>query len=167
MRTNYRMEQLIKRCNTKHAPLASELRAVLNEGLAYSDGCVLLKSQLKLTQPDVRKRFQDETGYECFVNHVHLEDILASADACVFLEQALLFAEELAVMKSNNGISEPLECIIISNGNEANVRFHVLRTGQSWLADDLETYGEAVAAVRLPNGVDCGAWPHHLDAPRR
>jgi hypothetical protein len=152
MRTNSRMEQLIKRCNPRRGSLASALRAVVNEGLAYSEGCVLLKSQLRLTQPNVRKRFQNETGYECFVNHIHLEDILASADACVLLEQALVFADELAALKSNAGISEALEYIIICNENEANVRFHALRAEQSWLSDDLETYGEAVAAVRLPNG---------------
>ena len=150
MRTNSRMEQMIKGCGPKDGLLANGLRAVLNEGLVYSDGCVLLRSQLKLTQANVRKQFQDDTGYECFVNHVHLEDILASSDICFLLEQALVFADELVVLKSSIGVSEPLEYIVGSNDDELTVRFHVLRPGQSWLAADLEGYEDAVAAIRLP-----------------
>ncbi|MBV9304240.1 MAG: hypothetical protein JOY53_19185 [Acidobacteriaceae bacterium] len=111
---------------------------------------MLLKSQFKLVQSNLRKHFQDETGYECFVNHVHLEDILTSAGVCLLLEQALLLANELSALKLNVGLFEPLEYIIVSDGNEMNVRFHVVRSGQSWLADDLGVYAEAVAALRLP-----------------
>ncbi|MBV9778471.1 MAG: hypothetical protein JOY62_00735 [Acidobacteriaceae bacterium] len=144
------MDQLIRRCEPKSGSLASALRAIIDEGLVYEDGCVLLKSQFKLVQSNLRKHFQDETGYECFVNHVHLEDILTSAGVCLLLEQALLLANELSALKLNVGLFEPLEYIIVSDGNEMNVRFHVVRSGQSWLADDLGVYAEAVAALRLP-----------------
>jgi len=150
MRTNRRMQQLIERCDAKRGSLSGALKAILDEGLASTDGCVLLKSQLRLTEPDAKTRFQDETGYECFVNHVHLEDMLSSADTCVLLDQALAFADELGSLRSTTGVSEPLEYIISIDESDVNVRFHALRKGQSWLADDLETYEEAVAAIRLP-----------------
>ena len=148
------MAQLIRGCNPKTSLLAEPLKRILGEGIAYRDGCLVLKTQLELTQLNARKRFQDETGYESFVNHIHLEDTIASADVCVLLEQALVFADELATLTSKAGIKEPLEYIVISDENDVNVRFHIRRPGQSWLADDLETYEEAVAAVQLPNRAD-------------
>ncbi len=129
--------------------MADELRILLNDGLVHNKGCVLLKSQVRLTQPYDSERFLDETGYECFVNHVHLDDILASTDACYLLGQALVLADGLAIVKSTAAIVEEIEYIVAGGPEEVSIRFHAIRTGQSWLADDLETYAEAVAAIRL------------------
>ncbi len=149
MRANTRMKGILTECGSNRALLASDLRALLSEGLENSGGCLLLRSQLKLTQANVRQQFQDDTGYECFVNHLHLEDILASTDTCFLIGQALAFADELLVKTSSIGVSEPLEYIIGSDDDGVNIRFHLLRPGQHWLVDDLEKYGEGVAAVRL------------------
>jgi hypothetical protein len=150
------MKRLIEECGSKHCSLAEKLWSILREGLVYTDGCVLLRSQLGLTQPDVRQQFQDETGYECFINHVHLEDILASDDTCVLLDQAFAFANALSALKADAGISEPLEFIISSDEGEVNVRFHSVRLGQGWLADNLEAYEEAVAAIQLGDAKPLG-----------
>jgi hypothetical protein len=143
------MKEVLQRCKPGLSSLTAQLATIINEGLIYSEGCVLLKSQAKLTQPYDRQRFQDETGYECFVNHVHLDDILPFTDICDLLGQALVFADELATLKLTTGISEKLQYIVAGDQDEMNVRFHVIRPGQSWLVDDLETYTEAVATILL------------------
>jgi hypothetical protein len=165
VRTNSRMEGLIRECNPRPRTLTGQLQKILGDGLTYDDGCLVLKSQLRLAQPD-RGEFQDETGYECFVNHIHLEDILASADRCILLEQALAFAEELAALRSRAGLSEPIEYIIIGDEDEINVRFHISRPGQSWLVDDLETYAEAVASILLSSCADPDAQTGQLEGTR-
>ncbi len=151
MKTNIKMTQWIRTCKIKKNSLASTLRDILDEGLIHSDGCILLNSQLRLIQPSARKQFEDETGYECFVNHLHLEDLLTSTDHCVLLEQAFAFAQELARLTEKTRILNSLAYIISGDDDEVNVRFHVIRAGQSWLAEDLEVYGEAVAILQLPN----------------
>jgi hypothetical protein len=146
------MKELLERCNPRLSSLAGELRILFSEGLVHNQGCVLLKSQVRLTQPYDSERFLDETGYECFVNHVHLGDILASTDACDLRGQALVLADELAILKSAAAIVEELDYIVACGPDEVSIRFHAIRTGPSWLADDLETYAEAVAAIRLCAG---------------
>lgn len=156
MRKNSRMEEMIKRCDPNPALLASGLAAILEKGLAYENGCLLLKSQMSLMQSEIRTEFQDDTGYECFVNHLHLEDILASSDGCFLLKQALAFAEALTNLKSDAAVSEPVEYIISGTEHEVNVRFHLIRPNEVWLAENLEGYEEAVAAIQLPN-------EHHIE----
>ena len=142
------MRKLLENCLPGSGVLAGVLEEVLSEGLSYSDGCVLLKSQLRVAGLNIRARFEDETGYECFVNHIHLEDLVLTSDRCLLFEQALLFGNEVAGLKSKIGVLEPLEFIIIEDGAEVSVRFHMVRMGQSWLSDNIEGYREAVAAIR-------------------
>jgi hypothetical protein len=144
------MSQMMGSCGLKPGHLARELRVILDGGLVYRDGCLLLESQSAMAEPYNSERFHDETGYESFVNHVHLEDFLPSAGACYLLAQALAFADALSVAKADAGISEPLEFILAGDDDGMNVRFHVYREGQRWLADDLDEYEEAVAAISLP-----------------
>jgi hypothetical protein len=138
MRTNKLMSEMMNACSRKSGHLA------------YRDGCLLLKSRLALTEPYNRERFHDETGYESFANHVHLDDFLPIAGKCELLAQALAFADAVSVMKANTGISDPLEFIVAGDEDGINVRFHVCREGQFWLTDDLDGYEEAVAAISLP-----------------
>jgi hypothetical protein len=154
MRTNNRMNEMMEGCSRKSDHLAQELRAILDGGLVYRDGCLLLKSRLELTEPYSRERFHDETGYESFANHVHLDDLPPSAGTCQLLAQALAFADALSVMETDAGISEPLEFIVAGDENGLTVRFHVCREGQFWLADDLNGHEEAVAAISLPRRDD-------------
>ena len=55
--------------------LPQKLLMVLNGGFVEEDQCVFLSS-LKKRTPVKRIDFPDCTGYECFVNHIHVEDYL-------------------------------------------------------------------------------------------
>ncbi len=72
-----------------------------------------------------------------------------STSPCGLLEQALILGDELSLLRCNAGISEQIEYIISNEENEVTVRFHAVREGQAWLAEDLESYGEGIAAIRL------------------
>ncbi len=47
------MARLLGGCNQKNGELASSLKALLDDGFAWKEGCLVLKSQLKLRQPEV------------------------------------------------------------------------------------------------------------------
>ena len=146
---NSAMSALIARCNPSTAELSPALTKVVEEGVFCQQNLVLLASQSRLVQSSVQEELGDETGYECFVNDLHLEDVLGPSTECSQLEQALAFGRELARIWVNAGKDGSLLFIIAGNEGEINIRFHRVRVGQAWLADDLETYREPVAAIEL------------------
>lgn len=142
------MMHLMQLCKDEAAPLKDTLKTILLTGFVRDLGCITLKSQHSFTQPPIN-HFVDETGYECFVNHLHLEDVIPSDNVCLLLQQALMFAAELFRQKTTSSVSEELEYIISSDQHEVNIRFHVVRAGQCWLSTDLEKYEEAIGVIRL------------------
>jgi hypothetical protein len=135
MKTNQNMRRFLGELQTNRSVLSPELARVLNAGFVEEKGCVLLASEARDSAFD-RAACQDETGYECFINHVHVEG----------LDEALEFARRL-----NNALAAAfaVEFVVIVSfdGHEATVRFHRLRTGQTWLSENLEEYREEGIAV--------------------
>jgi len=111
------------------------LSNILNAGFVEEKGCVLLASEKRDSGSD-RTATQDETGYECFVNHVHVENRGEALEFAQRLKTALtsLFPGDFVV-------------IVAFDGREATVRFHRLRAGQTWLNENPEEYGEEGIAV--------------------
>ena len=136
MRTNYKMSGLLKDLQTHDIVLSPEASRILAAGFVEERGCVLLASEAHNSKHTPIADAFDETGYECFVNHLHLES----------LRDALELAKQLA-----QSLSERFKCgfavIVGFDGREATVRFHKIRPGQSWLHDDLEKYQEAIAVL--------------------
>ncbi len=134
---NARMRQAqtsIETCKTLQANLSSKLEA----GFVETDGCYLLVSEADKNKT-IASEFPDRTGFECFVNHFH----------CAALGEALAFCDKLAAAlqeKFGSGFT-----IIVSwDGSNATVRFHKTRSGESWVATDLESYtDEAIRVVQI------------------
>jgi hypothetical protein len=72
---------------------------------------------------------QDDTGYECFINHLHIKN----------LAEALEFARQLKSALTE-GFTEDFVVIVSFDGREATVRFHKHRAGEAWLNDNLEWF---------------------------
>jgi hypothetical protein len=91
-----------------------------------------------------RERFPDEVGYECFVNHFHLDD---------YREENLVPAAWAVAAVVNGKFEESgfgkliVRHTIVHDGASCTYRFHVVRPGQSWLADDLEAYADEAVLV--------------------
>ena len=136
MRTNKKMSGLLEVLQTRDIVLSAEVARVLAGGFVEEQGCVLLASQVHNV---VRTRVadtQDETGYECFINHVHLKS----------LQEALELARRLSKALANRFTGQ-FSVIVSFDGREATVRFHRVRAGQIWLSDDLEEYEEGIAVL--------------------
>ncbi len=128
--------------------LDAGLAAVLDDGFEQVAGCVVFSRFADSARRIGVAQCGDETGFEAFVNHVHVEDELPAASPSDLLEEAGLFVSRLADQLKRAYPDEPF-VVILAVSDSCTVRFHKVRTGQSWLADDIEDYDEAVMSLRL------------------
>lgn len=135
MRTNQIMRRFLRDLQTHETVLSPKLSSVLPAGFVEEKGCVLLASEAR-DSAFTRAGTQDETGYECFINHVHVDS----------LGDGLEFARQL-----NKRLAEcftgSFVVIVSFDGREGAVRFHRRRAGQAWLSENLEEYLEEGIAV--------------------
>ena len=135
MKTNQNMRRFLGELKENRPGLSPILSSILTAGFVEEKGCVLLASEKRDSESD-RTATQDETGYECFVNHVHVESLGEALEFARRLKKALtsLFPGDFVV-------------IVSFDGRVATVRFHRLRAGQTWLNENLEEYREEGIAV--------------------
>jgi hypothetical protein len=154
IRVNKSMLELLGGDPEYFEPSSLEIPLALREKTATPlmevDGCIVPASS-----PNV-VRLEDETGTECYWSKFHLEDLMPEevgphemarmAVDYVWLLRASLAATNipgrfrLIVSVELSGLQPRAKTI-------CTVRFHRVRPGQEWLADDLEGYkDEAIAA---------------------
>lgn len=105
---------------------------------------MLLRCQEKSSRRIRQADFPDATGYECFVNHVHIEDhVLGKGTGSISVhKQALEFARRLSESLSSSFPGKLFLVILACSESGSSARFHLARQGQSWLSEDLEGYAE-------------------------
>jgi hypothetical protein len=143
-------------------PIDAESTVLLDERLALilADGfdeigdCVVLARFSESVAHVSVESCHDATGFEAFINHFHVEDELGLAyDDPVVLLQAGLFAGLLGASLERTYPADRF-LILLTVSDSCTVRFHKLRQGQRWLAEDIETYqNEAVMTIPVPRGL--------------
>lgn len=118
----------------------AELSLVAQSGFYQKDGCKFLKYFEEMKTNVDLSHFADRTGYECFINSIHIDDFVDSN----WLGGALRFARQLLDCWLVASHSEVLQVIVACNEMGVTVKAHVIRAGESWLSDDLEEYEDAV-----------------------
>ena len=121
----------------RDAALPRRLAAILAKGLVESEGCIFLKGMSAGYNSEVEEYCGDKTGYECFVNHIHIDDHTRKNMVLV----AVTFLTKLSAMLKAQYPDYEFRGEI-SEGDSVIVRFHRLRSGEQWLLDDLEKYKE-------------------------
>jgi hypothetical protein len=150
-KANKRMERLLSRLTSTrgNVELDESLTVILRAGFVVEGDSVLLRSQKKLGKV-AQANFPDATGYECFVNHVHIEDhVLGKGTGSITVhKQALEFGRRLSESLSSSFPGKPFLVVLACSESGSSVRFHAVRPGQGWLAEDLEGYaGEAILTI--------------------
>ena len=125
--------------------LPAKLSDLLSAGFVDQDGCVFFAQFAKRTSGASRSDFPDLTGYECFVNHVHIDDYVEDADAQTLAAVGVAFARRLCELLSAR--TGDFNVIVGSDDLSWSVRFHRVRAGEAWLSDDLESYQDEAIAV--------------------
>jgi hypothetical protein len=112
-------------------------------------GSVLLENEYRANSGHISVgQFEDRTGYECFLNHVHLP--------CRRGRRSFLstFGYIAALRKSLAAFCNDRHFLIIASfsDGECTVRFHQFRQDERWLTDDLEGYElEAILEIDTAN----------------
>jgi hypothetical protein len=152
VRMNIKMNSVMKTLYTEIEPgkitnaanLSSELLGLVEPGFIVVDGTVLLKTQEKFAKSIKPDNFPDLTGYECFVNHVHIEDYLGDAElgSNALLKQGVALANKIVEELSSLFPDKLFKAIVAANESGCSVRFHLIRSGENWLSDDIDNYGQ-------------------------
>jgi hypothetical protein len=121
-----------------------ELAQILGDGMRIIDDCLVVGKSDAVPLDSVRAAVMDKTGYECFVNHVHLKEL---GDSAAVLGHAVAFCKRVSAQAASVAPNRSVRFIISKNGKDWTVHFHTLRPDESYVTDDLEGYAEEAVLV--------------------
>ena len=93
--------------------------------------------------PYSSKSFQDETGYEAFINKLHL----SGGSVIDRIRTAGQMAAVLELERSSAAADATFRVVVSTADDDVTWRFYTVRQGQHWIADDLELYEEEAIIV--------------------
>lgn len=143
IRVNSLMASRLSSMKTLDNTLDGELLKIADMGICYNHGVaevVGLQSNGKAVEI---ADFPDLTGYECFVNSLNVDDYLNDK----LIEYGIIFIQRiLGYWRLNIGVPI-LRSYLIADDDSSVVKFHLLRSGETWLADDLDASINCVLQV--------------------
>ncbi|MFM0741452.1 hypothetical protein PQQ51_29810 [Paraburkholderia xenovorans] len=155
MKANKTMRSLLSGLRLDRS-LVPALMAIADNGFVTHDGCHMLRSLSARTNA-TRSTLGDCTGYECFVNSLHIEDYEAEQP----LAQAVLFAIQVFRVWNLSGLTTYLTAIVSADEFSVVAKFHAKRPGEHWLSDNIEGYEDPVLSVDSDEDIiSLSAKPH-------
>ncbi|MBZ5681537.1 MAG: hypothetical protein LAO24_15665 [Acidobacteriia bacterium] len=153
MKTNQPMDVLYDEIRQENLDdpkaLPQKLLTMLNGGFTEQDQCVFL-ALLRKEAPVSRLDFPDCTAYECFVNHIHIEDYLENGGLppLEMVGRGIALARELKARLSGLHGGKHFRIIVAFDGLTCTVRFHTVRLDEEWIDKNVNGHrGEAVAVL--------------------
>jgi hypothetical protein len=122
---------------------------------AIVHGSLLLRTEYEKAKHVKSEDFPDRTGFECFVNHVHLP----YAGTPESFRSCLQYALALEKYLSEFGEGRVFLVLLSVSDNGCVVRFHQNRPNERWIADDLEGYSEEAILVLTVGSPEISAHP--------
>lgn len=123
--------------------LEHDLREIAESGFTSKDGCVFLSRCLEVDTNVNVSNFADQTGYECFINSVNVDDYVDSR----YLEQGICFVRNVFTCWNKTERPQKLVAILSMDEFSLKIKIHIKRSGESWLADEFEDYEESLMMV--------------------
>ena len=149
---NDKMADLLQRAGLQ--PLVVHAIPGQLPALEIFEDSVLLKGQWDPNKHVKPADCFDKTGFECFINHVHLPFDGTNETLAPCLEYAATLQEALTPHTQER----QFRVIVSLSEDEAfpesacTVRFHQIRPGEHSIAEDLERYkSEAILVFDVPN----------------
>ena len=143
VRMNNRMSTLLQKMNVTWP--VEPPTSVKTPAFEIVEDCVLLQNNWIHNQHIKIADFPDKTGFECFINQDHFtfDRTRNSLKSC--LERAAVLQQGLLSFAKSRRFR-----MIVSISDEdpdCNIRFHQVRSGESWLSNDLEGYNSEAVLV--------------------
>lgn len=143
---------------SKEASCNSDLELILQKGFYFKDDCCLLSENISKAKVSLAD-FQDKTGYECFVNKIHIEDLLPWPEKIPHIQiclQALHMLLEIAKKLAQLSSQGNYRFILSIDQDEEDpflnsyiLRFHKIRENECYLDANLELYESAMFVLDL------------------
>jgi|SRR5690554_811540 len=143
---NHAMRELVNTI-VERKILPPEMRKIIKSGFINKNDCIFLKKLVSKKTNVSEIDFIDKTGYECFINSLHIDDYVESD----FLSYAVSFIFELFKGWKQN---KNLQAIISIHESGAVVKLYEERIGESWIASNIEDYEEAILAIDSQFGIE-------------
>jgi hypothetical protein len=130
-------------------PLAAKCSEQL-PNLGIFEDCVLLSEQWEPNKHHVKiADLPDKTGFECFINHVHLRFDGTRQTLIPCLEHAEALQKALLPF---TGDRQFRVIVALADDDDCTVHFHQIRQGENWISQDLEGYkSEAMLVFDIPS----------------
>ena|SRR5437868_12839922 len=153
MKTNQRMEALYQQVRQDNLndpkALSQRLQALLASPFVEEEDCFFL-APLRTRVPTVKLAdFKDRTAFECYVNHIHVEDYSENGGflPLPMLGYGMAVAQALRDRLAREKEGKHFHVIVNFDGDHCDVRFHGVRLDEEWLSPDLEEYPQEALAV--------------------
>lgn len=140
VKINRKMQKIIDDIPALKLKIPNELYCLIKDGFIEIEKCYLISSQYKNNTNVSLKNFQDRTGYECFINSIHIDDFVMSNHLCNSLVFVNLLFEKWNLREEKNKI----KAIIIADEMGVLVKIHTIRDGEFWIEENIEEYEEAI-----------------------
>ena len=154
MKTNQRMEALYQQVRQDNLDdpkaLSQKLQQLLVSSFVEEDGCLFL-AQLRARVPTVKLAdFQNRTAFECYVNHIHVEDYSENGGflPLPMLGYGMAVAQALRDRLAKEKPGQHFHVIVNFDGDHCDVRFHTVRPDEEWIGPDLEEYPLEALAIQ-------------------
>lgn len=116
------------------------LNLIAESGFEIKDDCYFISELLPMSKSVGRENFSDCTGYECFVNSVHVEDYDEDFPLCQSVKfTAMVFERWRAITGDLTLIS-----IICADDCSVVVKFHVKRKNENWVGGNIDEYKDPI-----------------------
>lgn len=134
------MLKIIHEISNSERKIPNKLNCLIKDGFIEVDKCYFISSQYKNNTNVTLKNFQDKTGYECFINSIHIDDFVQSNH----LVNSLIFVNSLFEKWNLRKEKTKIKAIIIADNMGVLVKIHTIRDGESWIDENIEEYEEAI-----------------------
>jgi len=140
VKANKAMESLL--ADLPLVVIEGELERIARSDFVERDGCIFIAALNPQSHMSLDS-FPDRTGYECFVNSVHIDDYVSDD----LLATAISWLSLVLDQWNKFGLPGVLQGSVSTDEFGATVKVYVLRPNEPWLGDDLEGYEQAVLTV--------------------
>ncbi len=147
---NLKMRQVDFGVITHRDTLSPALLEVLEKGIRELNGCIILGYSDETARKTPLAVCHDETDYEEFVNHLHVEDFLPQEfQNRELLTQSYLYVTGLEAVLTSALPDRPVEITVALSARSCRVGFHCIRKDQAFWPEDLNEFSEPAMVIHL------------------
>jgi hypothetical protein len=147
------MSTLLERADLQW-PLVTHATSRRVPTLEIFEDCVLLKGKWDRNKHVKITDCFDKTGFECFINHVHLPFNGTNETLIPCLEHAAAIQDALMPLARGRQFRIIVSVSVDDEFSQSAcaVRFHQIRSGEDWIGENLEGYkSEAILVFDVPS----------------